>query len=89
MAIDPREIQLTFEQQRQLANLAEQTGRDWPQLLAEVLRTYPSVGDEPEINGADSLYDALHRDGYLGAVSGGPTDMSTNPNYLEGFGQSR
>jgi len=92
MAIDPREIQLTHEQQVQLADMVEQSGKDWPCLLAELLNSHqcePRVDDARDANGAQSLYDALRRDGYLGAVVGGPTDMSTNPEYLEGFGQAR
>jgi hypothetical protein len=37
MAIDIREIELTLEQKRRIAELAEQTGRSWQELLDEQL----------------------------------------------------
>jgi hypothetical protein len=37
MAIDIREIELTEEQKRRIAELAEQTGQSWKELLEEQL----------------------------------------------------
>jgi hypothetical protein len=49
MAIDIREIELTDEQRRRIAALAEETGRPWRELLdeqlagpTEAVRTMPS-----------------------------------------------
>lgn len=33
-----------------------------------------------------TAYEALVATGLLGCVSGGPPDLSTNPKYMEGFG---
>jgi hypothetical protein len=89
MATDPRQIQLTPEQQRQVASLADQSGKPWPDLLAEALSLHVPTAGDSQVNGTESLYDALKADGYLAAAIGGPHDKSTNPKYMEGFGQSR
>lgn len=34
-----------------------------------------------------TAYDALVATGLLGCVTGGPPDLSTNPKYMEGFGE--
>ena len=46
MAIDIREIELTEEQKRRIAELAEQTGRPWKEILDEQL----------ELNDASKAY---------------------------------
>ena len=35
-----------------------------------------------------SLYDAFKAAGVIGCVKGGPTDVATNPKYMEGYGRS-
>jgi predicted DNA-binding antitoxin AbrB/MazE fold protein len=35
----------------------------------------------------ESCYDVAARAGIIGAIKGGPSDLSTNPKYLEGFGE--
>jgi hypothetical protein len=43
----------------------------------------------PDVSGdsGKSLHDALEERGTIGAITNGPGDLSTNPTYLEGFGQ--
>jgi hypothetical protein len=89
MATDPRQIQLTPEQQRQVALLADQSGKPWPDLLAEALSLHVPTVRDLHANGTESLCDALKADGYLAAAIGGPHDKSTNLKYMEGFGQSQ
>jgi hypothetical protein len=36
----------------------------------------------------ESAFDALSRRGLIGCIKGGPPDLSTNPKYMEGLGQS-
>ncbi|WP_425615655.1 hypothetical protein NA78x_005585 [Anatilimnocola sp. NA78] len=89
MIHDPRNIQLTPEQQQQIADLAERTGHPWERVVESALNQYgrnlarPTAGSSPE-----NARDALKRLGLLGAIKGGPTDLSTNPKYMEGFGES-
>lgn len=89
MAIDPRQIDLSPEQKRQLAELAEQTGRPWPQLLDAVLRTYQaSKGPHAATNVGKSFYDVMMEDGAIGVVDEGlPSDLATNPKHMDWFGR--
>src|SRR3972149_3931917 len=97
MPIDPAQIDLTPQQRKRLALLAEQTGKDWTELVDDLLDAaplalhgQPAVATEP--NGQafpeKSLYDVLSERGILGCFDG-PTDLSTNPKHMEGFGDSR
>ena len=89
MATDPQEIQLTEEQRKALADLADTTGKPWPQVLAEALRCYrPRNGPQVAGERQRSLYDVMLEDGAIGIVKKGlPIDVSTNPKYMEGFGR--
>lgn len=96
MAVDPAQIDLTPEQRERLARLAEQTGKDWTELVDNLLDAAPAtLVSKPveaiEPNGEatqKSLYDVLTERGMLGCFDG-PTDLSTNPKHMEGFGESR
>jgi len=83
MAINPLDIQLSDEQRTILAQRANETGRPWPDLLDEMFGKLSS----PKRNGTPprSLFDALNERGIIGAFDG-PTDLSTNPKHMEGFG---
>ena len=95
--VDPGQIELTPEQRNRLALLAEQTGRDWTELVDELLDAIPFAPSLPpatasETNGERlrerTLYDVLSERGILGCFDG-PTDLSTNPKHMEGFGEPR
>ena len=97
MAVDPTQIELTPAQRRRLALLAEQTGREWTVLVDELLDAAPvalgahsaGVSQENVHAGAEqSLCDVLADRGILGCFDG-PADLSTNPEYREGFGEPR
>jgi len=86
MAIDPQQIELTLEQKQSLAAKAEQTGKPWPQVLAEALSHYAPQAPQPDTEYADeSFYDSM-RD-LIGIVKDAPPDLSTNPKYMQGFGR--
>jgi hypothetical protein len=86
MSTDPRDIRLTDEQRRLLAQRAQQTGRPWEELLEELFATLPSQrnGNGPR----RTLFDALNERGMIGSFDG-PGDLSSNPKHMEGFGESR
>jgi hypothetical protein len=79
-------IQLTVEQQETLLRLAAQSGKPCEEILEAALTSFEqlkrSEGSEP----AESVYAAIVRLGLLGSVTDGPPDLSTNPQYMEGFG---
>jgi len=49
-------------------------------------RPAPDASPSKVANG-ESLCDKLARKGLIGCLSGGPPDLSTNPKYMEGFGE--
>lgn len=96
MAIDPTQIQLTDRQKARLADLAEERGRDYRELVDELLfgpvaeKPTATAGTRTEASENDftaepSLYNELARRGMLGCFDG-PTDLATNPKHMEGFG---
>ena len=52
------------------------------ELVRELSRPEPPASDEPQ----RTLYDALKDRGLIGCIEDSP-DLSTNPKYMEGFGQ--
>jgi hypothetical protein len=90
----PEQIRLTSDQQALVAQLAEQLGKPWSQVLSEALTAYSTA----PVNGSnagsasqaqhESFFAAASRLGLIGCVEGGPPDLSTNPKYMEGFGGS-
>jgi len=89
MSINPTDIHLDPEQQRTLADLAEATGRPWGDVLREALSQYGKTRPpQRTARGDESFYDAATRLGLVGSVKGCPPDLSSNPDYMEGFGTS-
>ena len=83
MAIDPREIQLTEEQKKRLAEASERTGREPGDLLDSWLS---GLSAPSESNGYRNALEALQSVGAIGCFRG-PADLGTNPKYMEGFGK--
>jgi hypothetical protein len=86
MSISPDQIALTPNQKQHLARLAEQSGRPWNAVLEEALSSFEHEALARTENG-ETVYDAMLRLGLLGSVKDGPPDLSTNPKYMEGFGE--
>lgn len=86
MAINPEEIKLTPEQRERLAQIAEQSGQPWQDLLERVLGKLPGQQPNGPV-GKKSAYDLLNEAGLIGCIGGGPADVSSNPQYMEGFGE--
>ncbi|MEQ8210272.1 MAG: hypothetical protein RH917_10615 [Lacipirellulaceae bacterium] len=86
MAENPDKIELTKEQRELLAKRAKETGRSAAELLAELFSRVARPRREPREG--RSLYDAMKEYGLIGAMEG-PGDLSTNPDHMKGFGESR
>jgi hypothetical protein len=61
-------------------------------LPEEVLRQWRANGghlaETPKsAKPVESLFDRLNRKGLLSTIEGGPPDLSTNPQHMEGFGE--
>ena len=86
--MNAEQIELNLDQKRQIAETAERAGRPWPEVLSEALRSYRPAPVHENGNGRRqrSFYDVMLEDGVLGIVKDTPPDLSTNPKYMEGFG---
>jgi hypothetical protein len=89
MAIDISQIQLSESDRRLLAEVAQRSGKSWSEVLQEALKRYLAAVPASKRNGEEnqSWYDSLSRHGLVGCLHGGPPDLSTNPKYMEGFGE--
>ena len=86
MSTDPREIKLTDEQRRLVAERAQETGRPWTELLYELFAALARGKNGKRAR--RTLFDALDERGMIGSFDG-PGDLNTNPKYMEGFGEPR
>jgi len=85
MTVDPGQIELTPTQKKRLAALAEQVGKPYSELVDEWLSAVPpdEVSDSKEVR--RTAYEAFAAVGAVGCFDG-PSDLSTNPRHMEGFG---
>src|SRR4051794_16430161 len=87
MAIDPRQIELTPAQRQQIADLAERRGKTPGDVLDELLAPASVLGhngDDDTVG--ESAHDLGKRLGLYAALESGPSDLSSNRKYMEGFG---
>jgi hypothetical protein len=85
MSVDPKTIALTEAQKRALAELSDKSGKPWPEVFSEALSGYRPKSEANGRNG-ESFSAAAARLGLVGCIKG-PGDLSTNPSYMEGFGE--
>lgn len=79
-------IQLTNEQQEKLTRLAAQSGKPWQEVLGKALASFEQQTKAANGTPPETVHAALVRLGLLGCVTDAPPDLSTNPQYMEGFG---
>jgi hypothetical protein len=79
-------MQLTMKQRETLARLAAQSGRPWEEVLEEALTTLQRQAKSASGAATESVHAALARLGLIGCLTDAPADLSTNPQYMEGFG---
>ena len=73
-----------------LKRLAESMGRTEEEIVQEAVRRHileNGPRQVPKWQPGESLYDALKRADLIGCVKNAPPDLSTNPKYMEGFGE--
>jgi hypothetical protein len=83
MSVNPQSVALSDSQKLALAELADFTGKPWPEVLSEALSAYRP---KPNKKNGESFSAAATRLKLVGCVAG-PADLSTNPAYMEGFGE--
>jgi hypothetical protein len=82
MHVETLSIRLSKAERTALRRAAKKDKISQGQLVRKALRAYGVV---PHENAAPSAYDLVKH--LIGKQSGGPSDLSTNPKYMEGFGQ--
>ncbi|QDU25091.1 hypothetical protein ETAA8_01520 [Anatilimnocola aggregata] len=91
MIHDPRNIQLTPEQQQQIADLAERTGQSWQDYLATALDRQAALTrvktSTHQPRPGESFLQVATRLGLVGCLDSEIGDLSTNPKHMEGFGE--
>ncbi|NNJ25179.1 hypothetical protein [Alienimonas chondri] len=75
----------TYDSLSRLAAKQEMTVEEW---LNKTYTGRPSDEPLPPLPPGESAYDAFLAAGAIGCVKGGPSDVATNPKYMEGFGKS-
>ncbi|MEX2316938.1 MAG: hypothetical protein WD669_07290 [Pirellulales bacterium] len=90
MATNPHDIHLTPDEWKLLAELASSTGKPPEVVVSEALRSYEAQQLSSSENGRqpETLFQRLDKKGLIGCIKGAPPDLSTNPKYMEGFGES-
>jgi predicted DNA-binding protein len=74
-------VRVSPEMRRRLKAAARRTGTHESDLIrGAVERELATAEDTP------TAYDHAKKAGLIGAVKGGTRDLSTNPNYCDGFG---
>ena len=82
MASDRITIRLSRELQRELKAIKKATGKSESELVRSAIEELcRQHRNEP------TCYDIAVRMGIVGAIKGGPKDLSTNPKYMDGFGR--
>lgn len=88
MSINPTAIELTLSQKHRLAEIAKQLGKDYSTVVDELLSSVALSHENAHKGGGPrNLLEALEAVGAVGCFDG-PSDLSTNPKHMEGFGTS-
>jgi predicted DNA-binding protein len=77
-------VRLPASLQARLERRAKLSGKTESELVRESVEAH--LAEDPK---RESAYDLAKRLGLVGCVKNAPSDLSTNPKYMEGFGKSR
>jgi len=86
MATNPREIELDEDDRNMLAQAADAVGKPWRQLLRQAVSHYLPPRS-PRLK-CESALEVAQQLGLVGCAADMPQDLSTNPKYMEGFGET-
>ena len=70
-----------------LAKVEELTEAERAELLVRLRRTAREDQQQESGSKPRTLFDAFNERGMIGSITDAPPDWSTNPKYMEGFGQ--
>jgi Arc/MetJ-type ribon-helix-helix transcriptional regulator len=75
-------IRVTEELDKQIASIVESSGRTESDVVRAALEEYCE-----KHSAKPTAYDLFKAAGLIGCAKGLPSDLSTNPKYMEGFGR--
>jgi hypothetical protein len=78
-------VRVNADLRRRLASTAKKHGKPQAQIVRDLLDA--RLDRDPKRR-RESAYDVMKRLGLIGMIKDGPPDLSTNPKYFEGFGES-
>jgi hypothetical protein len=87
MSITPDGFQLDPDQIARLSSLAAEMGKPLPVVVNDALAAYHPEQGEQAAKSDETFFDLASRLGLVGCIQGTPSDLSTNPKHMEGFGQ--
>ena len=82
-------FELDADLERQIDELAQASGVDATDLVRDAIEQYAASHQNGGANLGEPLFDRWSKLGFIGCVEGSqdsPTDLSTNPRHMEGFG---
>ena len=83
-----RRLSLDADLERRIEAFARATESTPSDVVRKAFEEYEANHNGARAGAADeSAYEAFKRAGIIGCVKGGPSDLSTNPKYLEGLGR--
>lgn len=77
-------VRIDEELERKLRKRARAAGVSQSEALREAIRAWAEADEEDEHL---SYGERLRRSGLIGCIEDAPPDLSTNPRYMEGFGE--
>ena len=87
MSTDPVQIELPEGLHEQIAAIVRSTGKTESEVVRQAITEY-CARLSPPTNADDApCYDLAERSGFLGCDDEGPSDLSVNPDYMDGFGR--
>lgn len=87
MSITPDGFQLDPDQIARLSSLAAEMGKPLPVVVNDALAAYHPEQVTQSVPTDETFFDLASRLGLVGCIQDTPADLSTNPKYMEGFGQ--
>lgn len=88
MTLQPGDIPIDADQERQLRELARRKGRPESEIVRAALEAYLAKQRSVKKRGdGKTLYDAMREAGAIGMIKDGPADLASNKAHLEGFGR--
>jgi predicted transcriptional regulator len=77
-------VRIDDELERKLMKRARAAGVSQSEALREAIRAWAGADEEAQ---ELSYGERLRRSGLIGCIRDAPPDLSTNPRYMEGFGE--